>query len=254
MSAQIQPSSGGFRMLLVCHGVLYEHAPVTEPLSKVGGNPVLYEPIEWPTCRKCGRQMHFLAQLRLDTPMALLAWPAMAYLFTCPDQYGKEPIRDCRPWEPGGGANAIIIQQASDHPRCEPGKPAYPERLLAFRTASEVLPDDPDDPLIDLPAIFPNAMPMRCTKIGGAPTWLQRRQPPACPCCGRDTVFFAQLAASLDAYRPSIPELWPDADCILPHKEDLPFGDGGMAYVFVCASNCGPNGAALLWQTPPPAH
>jgi len=66
-------------------------------------------------------------------------------------------------------------------------------------------------------------------KLGGEPTWLQGDETPACPACGHDMRFVAQLEEGPD---------W---------KTAMNFGGGGWAYVFQCAE-C-ESSAAMLWQS-----
>lgn len=75
-----------------------------------------------------------------------------------------------------------------------------------------------DDPLVEDVSAF--------TMVGGVPYWIQGPEEPACPACGGSTSYVAPL----------------DED-----PAGFNFGSG-YAYLFLCDAECGPRGAALIWQ------
>jgi hypothetical protein len=74
------------------------------------------------------------------------------------------------------------------------------------------------------------------TKIGGAPGWIQYDDTPACPACGGTMKFAAEL------------EGFGEWDGSQAQYIGQNFGDAGSSYIFLCANECGPRGAAFLWQ------
>lgn len=83
-------------------------APITDPVTKFGGQPVWVEEPSWPVSRTYGTPMQFVCQIAL--PADLLgpanAGPRMAYLFIT-DDYQHGYLADT--WEPEGGENALIL-------------------------------------------------------------------------------------------------------------------------------------------------
>ena len=53
-----------------------------------------------------------------------------------------------------------------------------------------------------------------CTRVGGAPSWVQHAESVSCPTCGSLMLFIAQVADPPD-------DLWS--------------GDGGLLYAFLCS-------------------
>ncbi|GAB3001017.1 hypothetical protein GCM10023080_078540 [Streptomyces pseudoechinosporeus] len=76
-------------------------AAVSEPCTKLGGQPVWLDTPQWPLSARSGAAMRFLAQFRIDQATGAGA-TTMAYLFMADDPD--------RTWEPEGGENALLIQ------------------------------------------------------------------------------------------------------------------------------------------------
>lgn len=205
------------------------------PVTKLGGRPALFAPVDWPACRMCGQPMEFIAQIRLDSPLALSDRYAMAYVFMCPGTWNDPSTPECETWAPDSGANAVILQAYSEDATPQ-GDAAYPDYLLRLGDALEpnVNTIDPatDERLVDLVCHPP--------KVGGVPLWLQNDVVPACPGCGGPTHFVAQLDGALDE---AIPK-----ERRLEGFHELNFGDAGSGYLFLCDAQCEDRGAAFLWQ------
>ena len=82
-------------------------APITDPVTKFGGQPVWLERPQWPVSRRYGRQMQFICQIVLFADLFGDIEGRMAYLVMT-DSYGMEIMPET--WEPDGGENAVIIQ------------------------------------------------------------------------------------------------------------------------------------------------
>ena len=80
-------------------------APITDPVTKFGVQPVWLERPEWPLSKELGRQMQFVCQIALDPDIFGVSPGKMAYLFIT----GESEWVDAT-YDPEGGENAIIIQ------------------------------------------------------------------------------------------------------------------------------------------------
>jgi hypothetical protein len=102
-------------------------------------------------------------------------------------------------------------------------------RLPEIRVTLERVP--PEQRAV--PLDYPDNLGLR-TKLGGEPEWIQGDDTPACPHCGRQMTFVAQID-SIEHDSPQNP-LGRD-----PLGElDYMFGDVGMIYVFFCEECCEP--------------
>ncbi|PRY32668.1 hypothetical protein [Umezawaea tangerina] len=72
--------------------------PITDPVTKFGGQPVWLDTPTWPLSRELGTQMRFLGQIALPGER-------LVYLFMTEDE---EYVDDT--WEPEGGENACLVQ------------------------------------------------------------------------------------------------------------------------------------------------
>lgn len=104
-------------------------SPITEQVSKFGGQPNWVSDPEWPL-DKFNKKMLFVGQLELSEELFSDASGKMAYIFIADDEEGQGT------WEPDGGLNAIIVQ---------PGSNSMP-------TISEC--EGPTCPMIDYPLGF----------------------------------------------------------------------------------------------------
>ena len=97
-------------------------APITEPVTKFGGQPVWVEEPEWPLSRLTGTQMQFICQISV-APELFGGQPGrMAYLFITGDddlaraswwQRSRALFAGEGTWEPEGEENTVIIQPGS---------------------------------------------------------------------------------------------------------------------------------------------
>jgi uncharacterized protein YwqG len=209
--------------------------PITELVTKFGGQPVWLEKPEWPISRKTGDPMNFIGQIALD-PEVFGDIPArMAYLFMTDD-----PDVD-NTYSPVEGENALIIQPGINEIKTQPltkgptfyrmvkkmfGAFTLPEtlefgtRLTAGEDAEWMdetsrfkLPDEQADALMES---------LGGNKIGGTPGFLQGDEfPEGGPW---------QLVLQLDSA--SVPF-------------HVNFGDAGIGYAFI--SKDGKRGR-FLWQ------
>jgi uncharacterized protein YwqG len=89
------------------HAITFHNAsePITELVTKFGGQPVWLTVAQWPLSRTTANPMKFVAQIALD-PVIFGDIPGkMAYLFiTDEDEFVEDT------WLPDGGENAVIVQ------------------------------------------------------------------------------------------------------------------------------------------------
>ncbi|MGP4016316.1 hypothetical protein [Saccharopolyspora sp. 5N708] len=135
--------------------------PITEPITKFGGQPVwLAEPM-WPLSASTGRPMRFIGQIRLPG-----AETRLGYLFMTEDD--PDEFVDGT-YEPTGGENAFFAQ---------PGEPADFYQVASIRRGptfgpdhhAELTPHDPDNPGDALRS-----------RLWGEPEWLQDEEWPTEP-------------------------------------------------------------------------
>jgi hypothetical protein len=87
---------------LVFHEV---QEPITQPITKFGGQPTWLTVPQWPLSRSTGKPMRFLCQVVLD-PLIFGEIPGqIAYLFITDGETYVDHTYD-----PEGGENAVIIQ------------------------------------------------------------------------------------------------------------------------------------------------
>ena len=177
---------------------------------KVGGTPDWVAPAVWPKCKTCGNPLSFVLQLS-DRKELPLAPSAAIYLFLCEDEALK-----CRPFDPEGGANAVIAQQAAggkfETPKAE--GVVHAQKFLALAPAAEdsgALDIDFDSASSEQLREYDRAQEAAPeARVGGAPAWLQG--PERLKCAGKPELV-AQIAGE---------------------PFGLNFGDGGACFVFTC--------------------
>ncbi|MHC4646114.1 MAG: hypothetical protein ACYTBJ_11470, partial [Planctomycetota bacterium] len=59
--------------------------PITEPVTKFGGQPVWIGKPQWPLSKTTNKQMQFICQVKLNADLFGKIRPQMAYLFMTPD-------------------------------------------------------------------------------------------------------------------------------------------------------------------------
>jgi hypothetical protein len=213
--------------------------PIQSAVTKIGGMPVFLEAANWPVCKHCRRDMGFLAQINLRSPILFATRYEMAYIFMCRGKFDDRGRLECETWDPYAGANAVLLQSglvASMRAVCPP---SFPDFVVTSSRCREPLVDtsDPDTEESLLEAVSES------TKIGGVPAWLQRSEDPSCPACGGSMRFVAQLNAELEGPLSADPDEWNGT-----RYPFLPFGAAGIGYLFICDRECGRSGAAFLWQ------
>jgi uncharacterized protein YwqG len=180
-------------------------------LTKIGGRPTFISDIKPPKC-KCGKEMKFVGQVLLDSPINFLP-NSVAYIFMCEGTYSENGLLLCETWDYRGGANKVIIQTGSNELR------------------ASILLKEITEPSIDV-SDYSNEETLveqisEETKIGGVPYWLQDNETPRCKVCGIKMSFICQINSN------SI------------NDESIDFGGGGLGYTFLCI-NC--REAGFLWQ------
>lgn len=86
-------------------------SPITDPVTKFGGQPVWYEEPQWPFSRATGRPMRFICQVAIDEALFPGSVGKMAYIFMTDEEEYVDGT-----WEPDGGENAVIIQPGGQAP------------------------------------------------------------------------------------------------------------------------------------------
>lgn len=81
--------------------------PITDLVTKFGGQPVWVEQPSWPVSRAYGTPMQFVCQIALPADLFGTAGPRMAYLFVT-DDYAHGYVAET--WDPTSGENALILQ------------------------------------------------------------------------------------------------------------------------------------------------
>src|SRR5689334_7363060 len=80
-------------------------APITETVTKLGGQPVWIDEPAWPLSRSFGVPMRFLGQVALDADLFGPCAAQMAYLFITEAQTYAEGT-----WRADAGENAVVLQ------------------------------------------------------------------------------------------------------------------------------------------------
>lgn len=138
-------------------------APIQEPVTKFGGQPVWLEAPAWPMSAALGRPMRFLGQIRLPGEQVRLA-----YLFLTED-YPEDYEDVVDTFEPDSGENAFFAQ---------PGEPAdfYPVATIAKGPTF-----GPDHRVETEPFVGEVDVDDFATRLFGAPQWLQGDESPGEP-------------------------------------------------------------------------
>jgi hypothetical protein len=167
-------------------GFRQAESPITEPVTKFGGQPVWIGEPSWPVSRKSGAPMRFICQVRVDPELFGDAPGRMAYVFMSDWEDGLET------WDPESGENAVVIQSGPRDPKARPS-PAGPSlfrmvddpsgaRRVAIPCEYAVELFAGEDPEYAdegerrgwaAEANRAYAEAVRGTKLGGTPDWLQ---------------------------------------------------------------------------------
>lgn len=212
--------------------------PITQPVTKFGGQPVWLAEPQWPVSKSTGNPMRFIGQIAIDPARFSPVAARMAYLFITDEE---QPVDGT--WEPDGGENAVILQpgpaMAGTKPLTE-GPTLYQmvKKFLRKNLVPEPcefsvkleLTEDPD---------FADeagrkgwneakwdayATALDGNKIGGSPIFIQNTEFPG---PGR-----WRLLLQLDSTK--VPFF-------------VNFGDGGVGYLFLSENG---QVAKFLWQCP----
>ena len=201
-------------------------SPITEPVTKFGGQPVWVSGPEWPLSRETGEPMRFICQVAVDPEISGGGAGRMAYLFMTD---GEEFVDGT--YEPDGGENAVILQPGGDNMAAEPLATGPTLYAMEEEPGADLLQPVPREFAVTLE---PGADPERGfeddedgaayegAKIGGIPVFLQGEEYPA----GGGWRLLLQLdSATVPFY--------------------VNFGDAGVGYAFI--SEDGRRGR-FLWQ------
>ena len=115
-------------------------SPITELVTKFGGQPVWYSTPQWPISRSTGNPMRFICQIALDPKLFGKCDARMAYLFMT----DEEDYVDAT-WDPESGENAVIIQ---------PGETLVPVQPLATGPSLFVMTEEGTQSLVRRPCEF----------------------------------------------------------------------------------------------------
>jgi hypothetical protein len=195
--------------LMTYAGPVADEAPTT----RTGGVPLVPADFAWPTCATCSGPMQFLAQV--------LTEEHAVSIFMCQNDPGL-----CDEWDPAAGGNRALVFPASElAPAQVPakGETRLPEASgidtlvidgLPYETAREQWANTSGRPRREI-----------LGQLGGAPSWLQGDETPACPSCDQPMNLVTQLEQGLS-------------------RSEINFG-GGTGYAFACLP-CAEG--AFLWQ------
>jgi len=204
-------------------------APITELVTKFGGQPIWITEPEWPLSKETGSPMRFICQVALYPEIFGNVKGKMAYIFMTDGEDGEDYVDGT--WEPEGGENAVIIQPNGANVATKPlssGLSLYEmkeqegEKLLqpvpCEFSVELKLGDDPEQGFEDdLDGEAYNEV-----KIGGTPIFLQGEEYPE----GGNWRLLLQLdSVSVPFY--------------------VNFGDAGVGYAFISGDGCK---GKFLWQ------
>lgn len=216
--------------------------PITQPIFKIGGNPIFLAETMWPHCERCGKEMIFLAQIPLLNPISFSTTFQMAYLFMC---VADDRRYQCYPWEAYSGANRVILQTGEKQIVGTPSQPSpYPDYKGYFQQAQETTFYPKDEGKERISDTSKRNQPSEQTKLGGIPAWVQYDETPSCHICHKPMRLLIQIDAALDGTLPMNFYQYPQESFLF-----LDFGDAGLGYVFICPTTCSPQSAAFLWQS-----
>lgn len=92
-------------------------SPITEPVTKFGGQPNWITFPQWPLSEETGNPMRFIGQITLSQIPSLMTSAKMAYLFMTDEEDGEYVDGT---WEPDSGENAIVLQPGNYEFATEP--------------------------------------------------------------------------------------------------------------------------------------
>ncbi len=206
-------------------------APEDAEITRTGGLPLLPAEVEWPRCTDCEGNMQFLARVQQgDLTTGESTDQRVLQLFMCDNDPGG-----CETWEPGSGANAVIVLPpgpAPVRPAPDDGVTTLPEVSSIRLEEFDVEPDGSKywDPYDAARMTWMNIPGKRgrdiIGQLGGEPSWVYSDRHPACTECGEPLRFAVQLEEGHDS------------------QTGANYG-GGSALVFVCPTH---DQGAFLWE------
>ena len=199
-------------------------SPITEPVTKFGGQPVWIEKPEWAISKTTGKPMTFICQILLEPEIFGKVESKMAYIFMETENWESQT------WDAEFGDNAVIIQPNGKNPNNVQLKEG-----LTIESEFSVIVTEGEDKEIKEENLaaddfgedeFSGAEDEKLSenKIGGIPIFLQYPQFPD------DNKENWNLLLQLDS-------------CSVPF--DINLGDAGVGYAFI--SKAGKAGK-FLWQ------
>jgi len=201
-------------------------SPITEPVTKFGGQPVWIAEPEWPLSKATGEPMRFICQVALYPEIFGAVEGQMAYIFMTD---GEDYVDGT--WEPDSGENAVVIQPNGDNVATNPLATGQSLYQMKEQEGAELLQPVPCEFFVELKLGddpergFEDDMDGEAydeVKVGGTPMFLQGEEYPE----GGDWRLLLQLdSASVPFY--------------------VNFGDAGVGYAFI--SEDGRKGK-FLWQ------
>lgn len=214
------------------YGITFHESqePITELVTKFGGQPTWIEEPQWPLSRSLGVPMKFIGQVALDPDIFGAQGGGMAYLFLTDDmllfQSRNENMADT--YDPEGGENAVIIQPGGNCPLQT--QPLLTGPTVSHEFAVELTPTespdfdefDDEEENEDEQADNNDEVPgENWNKVSGNPHWLQYPEYPRnCH----------TLLLQLDSTRTPF---------------SINFGDAGVGYAFLSRTR---REGAFLWQ------
>jgi uncharacterized protein YwqG len=196
--------------------------PISDYVTKFGGQPVWIDTPEWPKSRETGNPMMFIGQIAIDPQIFPNMSGKMAYLFmTSEEEYVDET------WEPDGGENAVIIQPGTSDVPCDeistgPTLESEYSVKLKFREEPNFVSESERMKNWEEAEQDEYCNALEGDKIGGTPLFIQADDFPK----GEDW----QLLLQLDSV--TVPF-------------DINFGDSGVGYAFINKTG---TKAKFLWQ------
>ena len=196
--------------------------PITQPVSKFGGQPVWIDDPQWPLSKETGNQMRFICQIALDETLFPGSAGKVAYLFMTEEEDGS--FVDST-YEPDGGENAIIIQPGKSSSACCDQAEGPTLYRMVEKEGFDLLQQVPCEFSINpIPGIDTEVSDdgLDENKVGGLPVFMQGEEYPS----GGPWRLLLQLDS-----------------CNVPFYVN--FGDAGVGYAFVNESG---SEAKFLWQ------
>ena len=207
-------------------------APITERVTKFGGQPVWMEGPAWPLAPATGEPMEFVAQVRLEPEVFGNQQETMAYLFVV-DAVWSEGT-----WDPYSGESAVVIQPGDTPPVATVHRRAGPtlHRVYNERGGPEPAPPERCEfGVVSVPGSDPAAVDDETLRRWEADPWLEYQEKTAGALgtprgikVGGEPHFFRDWPEAFP------PDRW---RLLLQLDGDLPFflnlGTDGIGYVLV---------------------